>query len=73
MSATSQVTLADGLSGARCRMAFLSEVVLAIAEKPAMSCPLSGEAWHGFFLFTQDLDGHLQELAELAGSLCKQP
>lgn len=73
MSTQHHTALSDGLTEARLLTAFISEVVLAIAEKPAMSCPLSEDAWQGFFIVTQNLDERLQGLAEIASSLRKSP
>lgn len=60
------VDVMDELDRIECRVAFLSDVFLAVSEKPEDAVALSRKGWEGLVYWTQDLEDMLRRLNELA-------
>lgn len=59
------VDVVDEMDRVECRVAFLSDVFLAVSEKPENDVALSRKGWQGLFYWTQDLEDMLRRLNEL--------
>ena len=68
MSARREVPadVVDEIDRMECRVAFLSDVFLAVSERPEDALALSRKGWQGLFYWTQDLEDMLRRLNKLA-------
>ncbi len=60
------VDVLDEMDRMERRVAFLSDVFLVISERSEDETTLSNKGWEGLLYWTQDLEGMLRRLNELA-------
>lgn len=60
------VDVVDEMERMECRVAFLSDVFLAVSERSENDIALSRKGWAGLFHWTRDLEIMLRRLNEMA-------